>query len=78
MLTLRTYGLAPYQIAVIHGGPGAGGEMAPVARELSNSYGILKPIQTAATLQGQIDELKNALEIHGNPPMVLVGYSWGA
>src|SRR5215510_9607502 len=28
----RTYGSAPYTVAVVHGGPGAAGEMAPVAR----------------------------------------------
>ena len=33
---LRTYGEAPFNIAVIHGGPGAAGEMAPVARELAS------------------------------------------
>jgi len=30
---LRQYGNAPFSVAVIHGGPGASGEMAPVARE---------------------------------------------
>ncbi|MHA1167837.1 MAG: alpha/beta fold hydrolase, partial [Candidatus Hodarchaeales archaeon] len=35
MKLLRKHGKPPYSIAVIHGGPGAGGEMAPVAIELS-------------------------------------------
>jgi hypothetical protein len=35
MKNLRIYGKAPFNVAVIHGGPGAVGEMAPVARELS-------------------------------------------
>jgi len=29
MKSLRCYGKAPYQVAVIHGGPGAPGEMTP-------------------------------------------------
>ncbi len=33
MKNLRTYGAAPFGIAVVHGGPGAPGQMAPVARE---------------------------------------------
>ena len=52
--------------------------MAPVARALSSSTGILEPIQTAVTLQGQIDELKTVLETRGQLPLTLLGYSWGA
>ena len=52
--------------------------MAPVARELSADRGVLEPLQTVATLQGQIDELRSALEAHGDLPIVLVGFSWGA
>jgi hypothetical protein len=33
MKNLRTYGKAPFSVAVIHGGPGGGGEAAPVARD---------------------------------------------
>jgi hypothetical protein len=51
----RTYGITPYSIAVIHGGPGAPGQMAPVARELSRDYGVLEPLQTATTLDGQVE-----------------------
>ncbi|MFA5056332.1 MAG: alpha/beta hydrolase [Dehalococcoidia bacterium] len=78
MKNLRTYGAAPYGIAVIHGGPGAPGQMAPVARELSRDRGVLEPLQTAATLNGQVAELHDIIETHGNPPIVLIGSSWGA
>lgn len=57
MKNLRCYGKAPYRVAVIHGGPGAPGEMAPVARELSSLCGILEPLQTKTTIQGQLEEL---------------------
>jgi hypothetical protein len=36
MKNLRKYGKAPFSLAVIHGGPGAPGEMATVARELES------------------------------------------
>lgn len=75
---VRTYGPAPFEVAVIHGGPGAGGEMAPVARELAPAWSILEPIQTAATLDGQIEELRSVLSVHAAPPVTLIGYSWGA
>jgi pimeloyl-ACP methyl ester carboxylesterase len=75
---LRTYGRAPFNIALVHGGPGAPGEMAPVARELASEMGVLEPLQTADSIDGQVEELKNVLETHGNPPLILVGFSWGA
>jgi pimeloyl-ACP methyl ester carboxylesterase len=78
MIQFRNYGKPPYTVAVIHGGPGAGGEMAAVARELSSHLGILEPIQTATTLNGQVEELIFTLEKYASPPVVLVGYSWGA
>ncbi|MCK4766180.1 MAG: alpha/beta hydrolase [Candidatus Aminicenantes bacterium] len=75
---LRTYGKAPFNIAVIHGGPGAPGSAAPLARELSTYRGVLEPLQTADSLAGQVQELKTVLEKHGEPPITLVGWSWGA
>ncbi len=74
---LRTYGKAPFNVVVIHGGPGAPGHMAPVARELSPEWGVLEPFQTAMSLEGQVQELKNVLD-HSDLPVVLVGSSWGA
>jgi len=78
LINLRTYGQAPYQVAVIHGGPGAAGEMAPVARELASNRGVMEPLQTAASVTGQVEELKTTLEEKGNLPIILIGYSWGA
>jgi pimeloyl-ACP methyl ester carboxylesterase len=78
MANLRTHGSAPFNIAVLHGGPGAAGEMAPVARELASSQGILEPLQTAASLDGQIEELGTVLGKNGDPPVTLIGFSWGA
>jgi len=74
----RTYGSAPYTVAVVHGGPGAAGEMAPVARELARARGILEPLQTATSLEGQVEELRVTLESYTAPPVVLIGFSWGA
>ncbi|MBN2026523.1 MAG: alpha/beta hydrolase [Actinobacteria bacterium] len=74
----RIYGNAPYDVAVVHGGPGAPGEMAPVARELAREHGVLEPLQTQASLAGQLVELGTLLENTGSLPLTLVGYSWGA
>jgi pimeloyl-ACP methyl ester carboxylesterase len=75
---LRTYGKPPFKVAVIHGGPGAPGEMAPVARELAPDWGVLEPLQTAPSLAGQVEELKVVLEQHADLPITLIGFSWGA
>jgi pimeloyl-ACP methyl ester carboxylesterase len=74
----RTYGEPPYRVVVVHGGPGAPGYMAPVARELAARRGVLEPLQTASTLDGQIAELADAVRRHASPPAVLIGSSWGA
>lgn len=78
MKNLRKYGKAPFDVVVIHGGPGAPGEMAPVARELASCWGVLEPLQTAMSVKGQIEELKAVLEENGNTPIALIGFSWGA
>ena len=78
MRNLRTYGKPPYSVAVIHGGPGAAGEMSPVARQLASVCGVLEPLQTAASLEGQIEELETVLEKNGDLPITLIGFSWGA
>jgi len=81
MNNCRTWGKAPYTVAVIHGGPGAGGEMAPVAREISRSYGVIEPFQTEHTLIGQVTELKKVLADRGGsagyPDWTLMGGNTG-
>ncbi|MGA1821629.1 MAG: alpha/beta fold hydrolase [Thermoplasmatota archaeon] len=74
----RLHGDPPYTIAVLHGGPGAPGEMAPVAGELSGQFGVIEPFQLNMTIDGQLEELKAVLEDIGSPPVIIVGWSFGA
>jgi pimeloyl-ACP methyl ester carboxylesterase len=39
---------------------------------------VLEPLQTAATLDGQVSELHNLLRENASLPVTLVGHSWGA
>jgi len=78
MKNLRKYGYAPFSVAVIHGGPGAAGQVAPVAQELSRYQGTLEPLQTMTTINGQIQELGRIIKDHGDAPVTLIGHSWGA
>jgi len=75
---IREYGSRPFNVAVIHGGPGAPGYMAPVARELASERGVIEPLQSARTVRDQINELISELEQNGDRPMTLIGSSWGA
>ena len=75
---LKKHGDPPFAVAVIHGGPGAPGEVAAVAHELSSTAGVLEPIQTAATIDGQVEELQAIIEANASPPLTLIGFSWGA
>ncbi|MBD3234763.1 MAG: alpha/beta hydrolase, partial [candidate division Zixibacteria bacterium] len=75
---VRIYGQSPYQVAVLHGGPGAPGYMAPVARELSKAMGVIEPLQSKGSLQGQIQQLAEQLSMYADKPIVLIGSSWGA
>ena len=78
MHNFRKYGIAPCTVAIVHGGPGAPGDVAPVARDLSSTYGVLEPLQTKSTLKGQIKELTSVLKDNASLPITLIGHSWGA
>lgn len=52
--------------------------MAPVARELSKHFGVIEPLQTADSLEGQIQELRLQINSAGTENLVLIGSSWGA
>jgi len=78
MKNYRTWGKLPYKVAVVHGGPGMPGSVAPVARELARDMGVLEPLQTKDAIAGQIEELAGVLKEYAETPAVLAGHSWGA
>jgi len=80
----REYGTAGPCVAVLHGGPGAPGYMAPVARGLADAFRVLEPFQRGSgtvplTVDQHVADLKELLGRHwpGERPS-LVGHSWGA
>lgn len=78
MKDLRTYGNRPYSVAVLHGGPGYPGTIAPVAREIAPDFGVLEPLQAADTIDGQVAELAAVLQENADLPVILIGWSWGS
>ena len=77
-MNYRTWGTPPYTVAILHGGPGAPGEVAPVAKELSMDFGVVEPFQTKDSVFGQITELHTQLRDTASLPVYLLGWSWGA
>jgi pimeloyl-ACP methyl ester carboxylesterase len=84
MLFIRTYGSAGPLVIVLHGGPGAAGHMAPVARGLADLYRVIEPFQrgsgserlTVARHVADLHEVIAAWSKDCRP--VLLGSSWGA
>ena len=77
-MRVRVYGKAPYKAAVIHGGPGAIGSMADLAKDLSSRLSIVEPLQTKYTIGELVDELHEQVTCYFRRPVPLVGHSWGA
>ncbi|MGA1848719.1 MAG: alpha/beta fold hydrolase [Thermoplasmatota archaeon] len=74
----RDHGGMEKDIVLLHGGPGAPGEMAPVARMLSSEWGVIEHLQSSDTIDGQVEELKGIVQSHMKAPCIIIGWSWGA
>jgi pimeloyl-ACP methyl ester carboxylesterase len=78
MRELRKHGKQPFLVAVIHGGPGAPGDMYSVARRLSKTSGVLEPLQTKSSISKLVNQLKKVIEKNVDKPLTLIGHSWGS
>ena len=81
MLKVRSYGGSGPHVIVVHGGPGACGSMAPVARGIADSFRVLEPFQsaTSATVADHVADLHEVVESYApETAPALVGHSWGA
>ena len=83
-MRIREYGASGPPVLVLHGGPGAPGYMAPLARELADSFGVLEPFQRGSggerlTVARHLADLHEVVESGcGSERPALVGHSWGA
>jgi len=78
-IEVRRYGEAGPLVAVLHGGPGAPGEVSPLARALAEGFTVLEPWQRHSgdrplTVAGHVEDLAAVLP----EGAALVGWSWGA
>ena len=78
-IRVRRYGSENGQVVVLHGGPGAPGTVAGLARELASGFSVLEPWQRRAgvvplTVTQHVEDLAEVA-----PPLsAIVGHSWGA
>jgi pimeloyl-ACP methyl ester carboxylesterase len=83
-MRVREYGTAGPIVVLLHGGPGAAGYLAPVARELASTFRVLEPFQRgsggpALTVADHVRDLHDLLGALGADRVPhLVGHSWGA
>ncbi|MCL7453931.1 MAG: alpha/beta hydrolase [Anaerolineae bacterium] len=84
VLHIRGYGSTGPDVIVLHGGPGAAGYMAPVARGLAAPFRVLEPFQRGSggeplTVARHVADLHEVVtSCAGEVPPALVGHSWGA
>ncbi|MFC1607637.1 alpha/beta fold hydrolase [Candidatus Latescibacterota bacterium] len=83
-INARLYGSTGPNVAMLHGGPGAPGEMKTPAYHLSKHYRIVEPLQrTSGSMPLTVDRhVKDLHDVLRKPltegPLRIVGFSWGA
>jgi pimeloyl-ACP methyl ester carboxylesterase len=85
MLQVRSYGISAAPIVIVlHGGPAAVGEAAPIARGLAPPFQVLEPWQRGSggeplTVARHVADLLELVQTRcSNSRPALVGESWGA
>jgi len=78
-MRVREYGTSGPRVIVLHGGPGASGEMAPLARAIADSFRVLEPFERPSgavplTVAVHVADLRALV----TPESAIVGFSWGA
>jgi pimeloyl-ACP methyl ester carboxylesterase/adenylate cyclase class IV len=84
VIRVREYGESGPRVLVLHGGPGAPGSMAPVARGLAGSFRVLEPLQRRSgreplTVARHVEDLAEVIRSRcADGAVAVVGHSWGA
>ena len=78
-ISARSYGSQGPTVVVLHGGPGAPGSAASLARALAHHFRILEPLQrhsgqVSLTVARHVEDLREVAP----RPAILIGCSWGA
>ncbi len=83
-MRVREYGESGPRVVVLHGGPAAVGDVAPVAVGLSDSFRVVEPWQRGSgeerlTVARHVEDLSTLISDYcDDAHPALVGHSWGA
>ena len=79
LIEVREYGESGPTVVLLHGGPGAPGSVASLARDLSSDFRVLEPLQRCSGNEVLTVE-RHCLDLAAVAPekTLLVGWSWGA
>lgn len=74
----RMYGNSPFNVIVLHGGPGAPGCCAAICRGIADEYGVLEHLQKGNSAEELIEEIRSMIKQFELDKVVLIGHSYGA
>lgn len=82
-MRIRRYGTGGPQVVLLHGGPGAPGSLAGLARALATDCRVVEHLQPTweqggRTVADHVEDVRATLEELGIERPHLVGWSWGA
>jgi pimeloyl-ACP methyl ester carboxylesterase len=82
-MTVHEYGDAGPVVIVLHGGPGAPGDVTDMARGLADTFHVLEPYQRPSgdaplTVARHVEDLRELVVARSLLGPALVGHSWGA
>ena len=83
-MRIRKYGNSAHSVVVLHGGPAASGDAAPIAQGLSDSFRAIESWQRGSgegtlTVARHVEDLHSLITgLDSDLPPALVGHSWGA
>lgn len=75
---VKLYGKAPFNIVLVHGGPGAKGSLEPLALGINERFSVMEAVQSKYSIHELIEELKEQISENCVSPVTLIGHSWGA
>lgn len=76
--TYKKYGNRPYATVLLHGGPGAAGSLDNLSQILGQEIGVIEALQNENSIPGQINELDTLISDVLEPPVCMIGHSWGS